>query len=129
MAFTSPGSWLLGRGVNDMAMKAYRAWDNGSVENYMTIVFAENAREAKKIAATCEVCENAQWVDIRVKREPKADPLYKGRDEADWYDMETRLALVRDLGWACVDTDGDCDDCPGKKYCRNWEWEENHETD
>lgn len=105
-------------------LRAYRAWDDGSVDNYMTIVFAENAREAKKIAATCEVCEYAQWTGIRVKREPGADALYKGRNEIDWYDEETRLALVRDLGWSCVDTDWDCDDCPAKKYCRNWGDEE-----
>lgn len=28
-------------------MKAYKAWDNASIESYSTIVFAENSREAK----------------------------------------------------------------------------------
>lgn len=27
-------------------MKAYKAWDNASIESYSTIVFAENSREA-----------------------------------------------------------------------------------
>ena len=54
-------------------MKAYLAWDNAAYENYETIVFAENAKEAKKIAFTCEVCENADYIQVRVKRLPEAD--------------------------------------------------------
>ena len=43
-------------------MKAYRAWNNASVEAYSTIVFAENSREAKKIAFCCDVCDGADYI-------------------------------------------------------------------
>lgn len=102
-------------------LKAYRAWDNAAYENYETIVFAENAREAKKIALCCDACEDADYIQVRVKRLPEADKLYKGQVEIDWFDMETRTALVKELGWACLDTSYECDTCPAKEYCRHWE--------
>lgn len=102
-------------------MKAYVAWDNAAIEHYETIVFAENSREAKKIAFTCEVCEDADYIQVRVKRLPQADKLYKGHPEMDWWDEETRLALVKELGWACEDTSYECDTCTAKEYCRHWE--------
>ena len=102
-------------------MKAYQVWDTMSVENCSTVVFAENGKEAKKIAITCEVCENADYIQVRVKRLPEADKLYKGRVEIDWWDEETRLALAKELGWACLETSSDCDTCTAKEYCRNWE--------
>lgn len=105
-------------------MKAYIAWDNASVEAYSTIVFAENSREAKKIAFCCDVCEYADYIQVRVNRFPAADKLYKGKCEVDWWDMETRLALVKDFFWYCVDTSYECDTCAAKKYCSHWEGEE-----
>lgn len=59
-------------------MKAYIAWDNASVETYSTIVFAVNSKEAKKIAFCCDVCEDADYIQVRVKRLPEADKLHKG---------------------------------------------------
>ena len=109
-------------------MKSYRACDNAAVENCMTIVFAENCREAKKIAFSCEVCEDAEFTNVRVQREPEADKLYKGHAEIDWYDAETRLALVRDLGWACLEPYYECETCPAKKYCRKADRQERNES-
>lgn len=105
-----------------MRLKAYKVWDNSAFENYETIVFAENSREAKKIAFTYDVCYNADYMQLRVKRQPEADKLYKGQPEIDWYDKETRLALVKELEWACEDTSYECDTCIAKEYCRHWEW-------
>lgn len=103
-------------------MKAYRAWDTENNDGASTIVFAETAREAKKIAMSwTEACEDAEYINIRVKREPLADSLYKGAHEIDWYDMQTRLVLVKELGWACFETSLGCDDCEAKKWCRHWE--------
>ena len=59
-----------------------------------------------------------------MKRFPEADKLYKGKDEVDWWDMETRLALVKDFSWTCEDTSYDCDTCTAKKYCSHWEEDE-----
>lgn len=103
-------------------MKAYKAWDDALDENYSTIVFAENVREAKKIAFCCDALDDADWISVRVKRQPEADRLYKGKPEIDWWDAETRLALVRDLGWACLDPyELECEKCAAKPYCRHWE--------
>ena len=52
--------------------------------------------------------------------------LYKGKSEIDWYDDETRLLLVRDFGWACVEPSWECDGCKCRKYCS---WHEEEGTD
>ena len=98
-------------------MKAYKAWDEKASDPCTTIVFAENTREAKKIAMATDTCEEANFIDIRVKRLKEADYLCKGSSEIDWYDEETRIALVRDLGWRCYDTSWECEKCAAKKYC------------
>lgn len=104
-------------------MKAYKVWDNGSVEPYSTVIFAESVREAKKIARSMEVCEDADYVNIRVQRFPAMDEHYRGHVEADWFDMEDRKALVS-LGWMCLETSDECDACPVKDICGHWEGED-----
>lgn len=105
-------------------MKAYMAWDEKSFEQCETIVFAENARDAKKIAMATDVCEDAEFINIRVKRLKEADSLYKGKSEIDWYDEKTRLTLVRDFGWKCFDPSWECENCVAKEYCTWWEEED-----
>lgn len=85
-------------------MKAYLAWDNMDIDRCQTIVFAENEKKAKAIAFSCEVCEDADYIQVRVRRFPMADKLYKGRPEIDWYDDETRLYLVKCCSWECLYT-------------------------
>lgn len=97
-------------------LKAYRAFEKDS--DYATIVFAESATQAKTIALSCESCEDAQYIDIRVQRMPGADELYTGFSEIDWYDSKIRITLVRDFGWACLEPSWECDTCPAKQYCR-----------
>jgi len=102
-------------------MKAYYAREKDG--DCATIVFAENATAAKQVAMSCDCCEDARYIDIRVHRMPAADKLYKGRSEVDWYDDETRVQLVRDFGWQCLEPSWECDNCPAKPYC-SW-----HEED
>ena len=97
-------------------IKAYYACEKDS--DYSTIVFAENAAHAKTIAQACDCCSDARYIDIRVNRMPEADKLYKGRAEIDWDDCETRISMVRYLGWSCFDPSFGCDDCQAKPYCR-----------
>lgn len=104
-------------------MKAYRAWDSQAVENYSTVVFANTAQEAKKVAFSTETCEDAKYTDIRVRRFPEMDDHDKGRSEIDWYDMEDRRALVA-LGWSCLEMSWECDTCECKDICDQWEGEE-----
>lgn len=103
--------------------KAYKAYEKD--EQYSTIVFAHTASEAKCIAQSCDCCEDVAWIDIRVKRLPEADRLYKGRPEIDWYDIDTRTTLVKDLGWSCMEPSWECDGCPAKPYCH---WHEEDEA-
>ena len=102
-------------------LKAYKAFEKDS--EFSTIVFAQNRTEAKLVAMNCDCCEYAAYVDIRVQRLPAADMLYKGRSEIDWDDPETRVALVRDFGWSCLEPWWECDTCQAKPYC-HW-----HEED
>ena len=102
-------------------MKAYKAWvDYGEGS---TVVFAETRNQAKVIALSCDCCEDAKYTDIRVHRMNELDRLYKGKSEMDWYDGETRLLLVRDFGWSCIEPSWECDSCNCKKYC-SWHEEE-----
>ena len=110
-----------------MRLKAYEAWDERSLEPVETVVFAKNVREAKKIAFGTVVCENADYINVRVRRFPQMDDHYRGKTEIDWHDMEDRKALVR-LGWICLETSDECDTCPARTLCRQWEDEDN-ETD
>ena len=107
-------------------MKAYQAWDAGSFENVSTVVFADTAQAAKTVAWHSETCENAEYIDVRVRRLPQMDGHDRGRSEIDWNDPEDRKALVA-LGWACFETSWECDTCPEKSACHHWESEERPE--
>ena len=104
-------------------MKAYKAWNEKSFDPCATIVFAKNTGDAKKIAMATDTCEEANFIDIRVKRLKEADYLYKGSSEIDWYDEETRIALVRDFGWRCYETSWECEMCVARRYCAWFEEE------
>lgn len=108
-------------------MKAYKAWDEKASDPFSTIVFAENIKEAKKIAMATDTCEEARFIDIRVKRHKEADCLYKGSSEIDCDDEETRIALVRDFGWRCYGTSWGCENCAARQYC-SW-FEEDGENE
>jgi len=104
-------------------MKAYKAWDAMSLEDCATVVFAETAQAAKKVAFATEVCEDADYISVRVQRFPQMDEHYRGRSEIDWDDLEDRKALVA-LGWMCSDISWECDTCPVKNICGQWEGED-----
>lgn len=107
-------------------MKAYKAWD-ATVDSGSTVVFAENLKAAKKIAACTEVCEDSEWIDIRVKRYPEMDQHYRGNPEIDWYDPEDRQALVA-LGWTCYEPlDDECEACPAFDICNFTHWRREEE--
>lgn len=101
-------------------MKAYKAWDAKSTENNSTVVFAETAQTAKRVAMSTDCCEDSEYIDIRVQRLPEMDGHDRGRSEIDWYDMEDRKALVA-LGWACLDTSFECESCPCRPDCSHWQ--------
>ena len=67
---------------------------------------------------SCDCCEDAPYIEIRATRVKDYDRLYQGKREVDWYDPETRLALVRDFGWSCFEPSWECDGCNCKEYCQ-----------
>ena len=96
-------------------MKAYKAYSGSMPEYGSTIVFAESRGKAKSIVKHLEGFDDLDFTDIRVNRCERADSLYKGDREIDWYDPDSRLVLVRDLGWYCYYED--CEKCIAKEYC------------
>ena len=88
-----------------------------------TVVFAETVGKAKSIALTTDVCEDADFCNIEVRRLPQIDCYYTdGKHEMDWCNSEDRIVLVRDcdFGCECPDFD-DCKVCPAKEYCGDYE--------
>lgn len=103
-------------------IKAYEAWDNSTDYGYITIVFAQNTQDAKRIAYNCcDLFEDTDYIQIRVRRCPAADKLYNGQPEIDWYDKFTRLVLVKELHWHCLYISDECDTCIARKDCAKWE--------
>ena len=89
--------------------KAYAAWVDDS-DKGCSVVFAQNARDAKKNAYSwAESCEDEKYIDIRVKRIPEADKHFDGNIIGDWYNMELRETLVKEYGWFCIE--------PNKEEC------------
>lgn len=125
--------------MDETKMKAYRVdladrWDAGS-----TVVFAENVKEAKKVAWRCEICGDwdTKYIDVRVRRRKELDSEYRGKIEMEWDDPEDRLAMVK-AGWTCFEDyfdPDDCKECSGREFCSMYKdylkdvEEENDETD
>lgn len=73
-------------------MKAYKVWHDNHHEGHQDTVFADNVSEAKKLAQSSHVCDGADWIDIRVKREPEIDGM------EDYSDKELIYELIK-IGW------------------------------
>lgn len=97
-------------------MKAWEVFDK--LDDYSTIVFASTAGKARALALCTDTCEDSEFINIRARRVPEADKLYRGRYEIDWDNDKDRLFLVKELGWICYDTSFECDSCCAKKYCQ-----------
>lgn len=96
-----------------------KAWSvHNDYTGFSTIVFADTRGQAKSIAMNTEVGEDYSFTEIRVLRCKPMDDLYKGKCEADWYDPDTRVTLVQDCGWYCVEPfEEECKDCPASEWC------------
>lgn len=100
-------------------MKAYKVWDSKAEEFYCDVVFAESAKIARFLASGSGCCECADYIDVRAKRLPEVDKLYKGKIHGYWYDMELRKVLVEQYGWTCIEPDySECKQC---RLCEGWE--------
>lgn len=83
------------------------------------IVFADTASEAKTKALGHDVLDDAEYIQLRVKRIPKIDGLENCKPQDNYWDNgKIRLIMVRDYGWACIEPDGkDCEKCAARQIC------------
>lgn len=104
-----------------MAKKKMKSWKvSPKNEYYSTVIFAETCGKARYLAQSTDACEYTDFIDIEVWRLPRADCLYKdGKVEADWYDSNDRLILVRDCNFRCdeVESEHECKRCPAIEHC------------
>lgn len=86
-----------------------------------TVVFAGTRGKARAMALYTECCEDADFCNIEVYRQPQMDKYYtNGKKEMDWGYSQDRIALVKDCGFYCSDDCFDiydCEICPAKEYC------------
>lgn len=102
-----------------MSMKAWLAREKD--EFCATVVFAETRGKAKVLAMHTDACEDADFMDIEIRRVPQMDKYYTdGKKEMSWFKADDRIALVKECGFIC-DYDafnlGDCAYCPAKEHC------------
>ena len=103
-------------------MKAYTISDKDGAVGYSIVVFAETRGKAIAIAQHSDEFGwyGMEYIDFRAKRIPALDKYYKGKSEMDWYNMEDRVAMVKDAGFTCsyeYEIYDDCDECPAKQWC------------
>lgn len=122
-------------------LKAYICRDEGSCENYETVVFASGVGAAKVLALLSDAFEGADYTDIRVRRCKALDGCYRGHAEMNWYDTLDRIDLCDKAGFRCAEPDrDDCTKCCAADYCDDYqdyltdleyerEWEAEHGTD
>lgn len=107
-------------------MKAYKVWSRYA--DYSHVVFAETAQKARAYAKDwIEDFDYDSYIDIRAKRLPKCDALYKGEAEGDWCDLDLRKVLVVEYGWYCAEPERD--ECEVCRLCETWEdWSDEDEA-
>lgn len=90
-------------------------------EFWCSVVFAETRGKARALAKCTDACEDADFVNIEVRRMKECDNCYKdGKWEMDWDNPQDRLVLVRDCGFTCdYDAFGleYCEDCSAREHC------------
>ena len=100
-------------------MKAYLVREKD--EFCATVVFAETRGKAKSMALSTECCEDADFCNIEVHRQPQLDKYYVfGKTEMRWDNPQDRIALVKEAGFYCNDDyrcSEECNRCPAKEWC------------
>lgn len=98
-------------------MKAWIA--NTDYSEGSAIIFAENRNQARLIAMSTDACEDAPYIDIRVRRVKELDGMedHEPKDNP-WLNDEIRMILVKEYGWSCFEPEfSDCDTCCAKEHC------------
>ena len=78
-----------------------------------TVVFAETRGKAKAAALYTECCEDADFCNIEVHRQPQMDKYYTdGKTGMDWDNPQDKIALVKEC---------ECKRCSARKYCDRYD--------
>lgn len=85
------------------------------------IVFAETRGKARSLALSTDCCSETKFLDVDVRRQPRADKYYKeGKWHLDWEDPKDRIILVKECGFVCdyeyLEWE-DCETCSANNYC------------
>ena len=106
-------------------MKAYDVSDRDGVLGYSIVVFAETRGKAIAYAHYKDDFCDFRWTEMSALRKPELDKYYNGKTEMDWYNMEDRIAMVKDANFQCsyeVDiTLEECESCPAHEWCERYE--------
>lgn len=95
-----------------------KAWivDNKEGDS-STVVFAKTRGKARAVAVGANGCEDMEFIEIKPRRFPEADKMYRGKCEMDWNDPDDRRFLC-EHGWYCFDYDyKECLKCPAADVC------------
>lgn len=100
-------------------MKAWIVEDEDC--EFATVVFAETRGKARVEALYTDCCQYMEFLQIRPRRLPYADNLYKdGMRELEWENPEHRRVMLLH-GWHCLDDEYvDCEDCETKDVCEQY---------
>lgn len=94
------------------------------------VVFAETRGKARAKAQYTDACEDVDFIDIEVHRQPEVDKYYKeGKWGLDWDDPQDRIVLVKECGFWCEVDLEDCEICSAKEYCDRYKDEKRGEAD
>lgn len=107
-------------------MKAWTVQDKNG-DGYAYTIYAETRGKAIQNAMhhTDGAFDWYEFTEIRAIREPKLDKYFKGKAVLEWYNMEDRTLMVREVGFYCgyeMDvTMDECEQCPAHEWCRRYE--------
>ena len=105
-------------------MKAYQVHDREGYSDYSCVVFAETRGKAISNALGTDEFPFCDWdyIQLTAWRRPQMDKYYCGKTYMDWYDMDDRIALVKDCGYRCEDADyNECLKCQANVWCEEYE--------
>ena len=85
------------------------------------VIFAETRGKARALAKYTAACEDVDFINIEVHRQPQCDEYYKeGKFGLDWENPQDRIVLVKECGFWC-EHDEDCEKCSAKQYCDKYD--------
>ena len=92
-------------------------------ESIIEVVFADTRGKARMYLKELDTFDNYKYIEISPRREKSLDYLdYEDGYVMDWNKEEDRIALVKNIGFYCLDPDKDeCKECCAREWCSKYE--------